>query len=159
MRTDKKKKKIRRHVKAPIMALAIPSKRFQQDESNATKKVTNNDGNVAHSIVKSMYILWAASVTHTSHNWWLFLMTINLSCRDFFNDINDVIIFSVPLQFLLFLFFSLIPSSHCNLCNSFYKFFGMSIFLITIGSNDMFFNCNMYRSCYFFLCVILPVFL
>jgi hypothetical protein len=54
MRTDKKKKKIRRHVKAPIMALAIPSKRFQQDESNATKKVTNNDGNVAHSIVKSM---------------------------------------------------------------------------------------------------------
>lgn len=36
----------------------------------------------------------------------------------------------------------------------------MSLFLITIGSNDMFFNCNMYRSCYFFfMCYIASFFI
>jgi hypothetical protein len=58
MRRDKKK--TQRHVKAPIMIPTIPSEKFQQNKSNTTKKVINNDindMNVAHSIVKSMYIL------------------------------------------------------------------------------------------------------
>jgi len=135
MSSKEKRKKDVEDTETPIIILLISFKKYQRDEANNTKKYHQQWPKYATLSAQK----WR--VPHSDHYWWPFLMSLNLSHWDLFENTNNIIIKIQCLQDI----FSLSLLSYTHLI----FFRGCRYFPQRQTINIVFFNHDMYKLCYF----------
>lgn len=121
-RKKKEKKRKKRkwsctYIKTSMTISLILLKRSWRDDSNNTKKKSHMINEVSHTNtvkVLGLTCLWAARMTNSNHYWWPFIISLDLSHQNLFNNTDGIIIkisifrYAYKIFFFIsFVFFSL----------------------------------------------------